>query len=299
MSKYKYTEDNPLKVFTAFSGYDSQCLALDRIGIPYELVGWSEIDDNAIRAHNALYPQYADRNYGDIQKIDWKQVPDFDLFTFSSPCTDWSAAGLQRGGAEGSGTRSSLLWECRKAILEKKPKYLLFENVKALVCKKFIPYFNKWLSELEGYGYTNYWKIMNAKDYGVPQNRERVFCVSVLGDHDIYHFPLPQELELRLKDILEPEVDDKYVLSDTAIEGFLKHNLNHLAKGTGFLFKPKEVDLPETEGGHQVANCLRARAALNATDNTIKERIRQYPTPCRQDREEEQRICTSKNGNGK
>ena len=66
MSRYKYTEDNPLKVFTAFSGYDSQCLALDRIGIPYELVGWSEIDDNAIRAHNALYPQYADRNYGDI-----------------------------------------------------------------------------------------------------------------------------------------------------------------------------------------------------------------------------------------
>ena len=86
MSKYKYTEDNPLKVFTAFSGYDSQCLALDRIGIPYELVGWSEIDDNAIRGHNALYPQYAGRNYGDIQKIDWKQVPDFDLFTFSSPC---------------------------------------------------------------------------------------------------------------------------------------------------------------------------------------------------------------------
>ena len=81
MSRYKYTEDNPLKVFTAFSGYDSQCLALDRIGIPYELVGWSEIDDNAIRAHNALYPQYADRNFGDIQKINWKQVPDFDLFT--------------------------------------------------------------------------------------------------------------------------------------------------------------------------------------------------------------------------
>lgn len=100
MSRYKYTEDNPLKVFTAFSGYDSQCLALDRIGIPYELVGWSEIDDNAIRAHNALYPQYADRNYGDIQRIDWKQVPDFDLFTFSAPCQDWSAAGLQRGVAQ-------------------------------------------------------------------------------------------------------------------------------------------------------------------------------------------------------
>ena len=85
-NKFKYTEGNPLRVFTAFSGYDSQCMALDRIGIPYTLVGWSEIDKNAIMAHNAVYPQYADRNYGDIQQIDWKQVPDFDLFTFSSPC---------------------------------------------------------------------------------------------------------------------------------------------------------------------------------------------------------------------
>lgn len=97
-NKFKYTEDNPMRVFTAFSGYDSQCMALDRIGIPYTLVGWSEIDKNAIMAHNAVYPQYADRNYGDIQQIDWKQVPDFDLFTFSSPCQDFSAAGLQRGG---------------------------------------------------------------------------------------------------------------------------------------------------------------------------------------------------------
>ena len=272
-NKFKYTEGNPLRVFTAFSGYDSQCMALDRIGIPYTLVGWSEIDKNAIMAHNAVYPQYADRNYGDIQQIDWKQVPDFDLFTFSSPCQDFSAAGLQRGGQEGSGTRSSLLWECRKAIIEKKPKYLLLENVKALVSKKFIGLFNKWLNELESYGYTNYWQVLNAKDYGVPQNRERVFCVSILGDHGIYHFPLPFPLEKRLKDVLEPEVDDKYVLSDTAIEGFLKHNLNHLAKGTGFLFKPKEVDLPD-DGGGKVANCLRVSSALCPTDNTIKERMK-------------------------
>ena len=272
-NKFKYTEDNPLRVFTAFSGYDSQCMALDRIGIPYTLVGWSEIDKNAIMAHNAVYPQYADRNYGDIQQIDWKQVPDFDLFTFSSPCQDFSSAGLQRGGQEGSGTRSSLLWECRKAIIEKKPKYLLLENVKALVSKKFIDLFNKWLNELEGYGYTNYWQVLNAKDYGVPQNRERVFCVSILDDDSIYNFPLPFPLEKRLKDVLEPEVDDKYVLSDKAIEGFLQHNLHHLKKGTGFLFKPKEVDLPDDRGGG-TANCLRANAALNATDNTIKERMK-------------------------
>ena len=126
----KYTKENPLRVFTAFSGYDSQCLALNRLGIDYDLVGWSEIDPAAIKAHDALFPQYADRNYGDISKIDWSQVPDFDLFTYSSPCTDFSNAGQQAGGEEGSGTRSSLLWECRKTILAKKPKYLMFENVK-------------------------------------------------------------------------------------------------------------------------------------------------------------------------
>lgn len=92
-----------LRVFTAFSGYDSQCLALDRLksnypSFDYELVGWAEIDKYAIQAHNALYPQWADRNYGDISKIDWSQVPDFDLFTYSSPCQDFSNAGLQRGG---------------------------------------------------------------------------------------------------------------------------------------------------------------------------------------------------------
>ena len=108
-----------LRVFTSFSGYDSQCLALNNIGIDYELVGWSEIDKYAIQAHNALFPQWAKRNYGDISKIDWNKVPDFDLFTYSSPCQDFSMAGKQQGGRKGSGTRSSLLWECERAIRTK------------------------------------------------------------------------------------------------------------------------------------------------------------------------------------
>lgn len=91
-----------LKVFTAFSGYDSQCMALDRMKINYELVGWSEIDKYAIMAHNAIYPQYKDRNFGDISKIDWENVPDFDLFTYSFPCTDISSAGQQKGLEEGT-----------------------------------------------------------------------------------------------------------------------------------------------------------------------------------------------------
>lgn len=161
-------------------------------------------------------------------------------------CQDFSNAGLQKGGEEGSGTRSSLLWECRRAIETKRPKYLMLENVKALVSKKFLPLFHKWLQVLEELGYTNYYAVLNAKDFGVPQNRERIFCISIHGEHDIYHLPTPIPLELRLKDVLEEEVDDKYVLSETAIQGFLKHNENHKAKGTGFLWIPKDV---ETTGG--------------------------------------------------
>ncbi len=206
-----------LRVFTAFSGYDSQCMALDRIGIEYDLVGWSEIDKYAIMAHNAVYPQWSERNYGDITKIDWEQVPDFDLFTYSSPCQDFSQAGKQAGGTEGSGTRSSLLWECRRAILAKHPKYLLMENVAALVSSKFIKLFNKWQLELESYGYRNFAKVLNAKNYGIPQNRERIFMVSILDENAKYEFPKPIKLERRLKDMLDPVVDEKYYLKDTSI----------------------------------------------------------------------------------
>ena len=214
-----------IRVFTAFSGYDSQCMALDRLhqhnpDFTYELVGWAEIDKYAIQAHNAVYPQWAERNYGDISKIDWAQVPDFDLFTYSSPCQDFSQAGKQAGGTEGSGTRSSLLWECRRAILAKRPKYLLMENVAALVSQKFIRLFNAWQLELESYGYRNFAKVLNAKDYGVPQNRERIFMVSVLDEAARYEFPDPMPLTIRLKDVLEKEVEERYYLKADALDGY-------------------------------------------------------------------------------
>jgi len=221
----KYTKENPLRVFTAFSGYDSQCLALNRLGIPYDLVGWSEIDKAAITAHDALFPEYKDRNYGDISKIDWSVVPDFDLFTYSSPCTDFSNAGLQAGGEEGSGTRSSLLWECRKTILAKKPKYLLFENVKALVMDKFKPLFDKWCAELESYGYTNYYKVLNAKDFGVPQSRERIFMVSILKTEDepdpYYEFPRGIPLTKTVEDVLEDYAPEKYYMKDEVTDKYI------------------------------------------------------------------------------
>lgn len=251
-----------LRVFTAFSGYDSQCMALDRAGIDYELVGWSEIDKYAIAAHNAVYPQYAGRNYGDISKIDWSQVPDFDLFTYSSPCQDFSVAGLQKGGIKGRGTRSSLLWECERAIAAKSPKYLLFENVAALVSQKFIRLFNEWQLLLERMGYTNFTQVLNAKDYGVPQNRERVFMVSIRDCWQPYYFPRPVPLTKRIKDVLEDNVPEDYCLSERMVQGFEKHNENHKARGNGFIFKPKD--------GNEIAGALCTKAGTRPTDNFIR-----------------------------
>lgn len=235
-----------MKVFTAFSGYDSQCMALDRLGIDYELIAWSEIDKYAIQAHNAVYPQYADRNYGDICKIDWENVPDFDLFTYSFPCQDISNAGLQRGLKEGSGTRSGLLWECRKAIDIKRPKYLLMENVKALTSEKFLPYLQKWLFFLESMGYSNFTKVLNSKDYGVPQNRERVFVVSIFGD-ERYYFPKAFKLEKRLKDVLENNVDESYYLSNKMTEDL---TLQHKETDVGIIYEG------DVNKGGDIANCL-------------------------------------------
>ncbi len=137
----RFTKDNPLRVVTLCSGYDSQLMAIERLGIPWECVGWSEIDPYAIEAHNACFPQLKDKNLGDMTTIDWSNVPDFDLLTYSTPCQDISAAGLQQGLKEGSGTRSSIIWFTKYAIEAKHPKYLLMENVKALVGKKFITFY--------------------------------------------------------------------------------------------------------------------------------------------------------------
>jgi len=260
----EYTTERPLRVFEAFAGYSSQRLALERLKraypeFDYISVGISEIDSYAIRANLALFPDTV--NYGDISKIDWAQVPDFDLFTMSSPCQDFSSAGLQKGGAEGSGTRSSLLWECRRAIIAKRPRFILFENVKALVSDKFIRYFNKWQGELASYGYTNFAQVLNSKDYGVPQNRERIFMVSILDENARYYFPEPFPLKKRLKDVLEDDVDESYYLSDERVRGLIESTLKEKLAGRGFEFKPK--------GGNDTANALIGSCVGRKTDNFL------------------------------
>lgn len=237
----RYNKENPLRLFEICAGYGSQALALKRLrehfpDFDYKLVGWCEFDPEsktplekqpAVIAHNALHPEGVDTNWGDLTKMDWNLVPDFDLLTYSTPCQSVSAAGLKHGFAEGSGTRSSIIWNVRDAVKIKRPKYLMLENVKAMVSGKFVGMFNLWQLELERLGYANFAQVLNAKDYGVPQNRERIFLVSIhmdglsgLDGKVRYHFPKPFPLERRLKDILEDNVDEKYYLSDKMLEQF-------------------------------------------------------------------------------
>ena len=184
------------------------------------------------------------------------------------PCQDISVAGKQRGLKEGE-TRSGLYYEGFRILKETKPKYSIIENVKNLVGKRFKADFESMLEDIESLGYNNYWKILNAKDYGIPQNRERVFIVSIRKDIDDgnFQFPLGFDNGMRLKDFLEDEVDEKFYVSNKMVEGFIKHNINHRAKGTGFIWEPTNVN------GY--AKTLRANAALCPTDNTIKVLVRE------------------------
>lgn len=156
-------------------------------------------------------------NYGDIQIINPTTLPDFDLFTYSFPCQDISIAGNQCGFNKDSGTRSSLLWDCCNIIETKKPKYLMMENVKNLVGKRHKDNFLKFLDYLESLDYKNSWAVLNARDYGVPQNRERVFCISELGGKRNFVFPEPVELKFKLDDILEKDVDERFYLKNNQV----------------------------------------------------------------------------------
>jgi len=255
-----------MKLLSLFSGIGAFEKALDRLEIPYELVGFSEIDKYAVKSYCAIHGVDETKNLGDITKIDEKALPkDIDLITYGFPCQDISIAGNQKGlfNEDGSQTRSGLFFDALRIIEETKPRVAIAENVKNLVGKKFNAQFQVVLSSLEAAGYNNYWQVLNAKDYGVPQNRERVFIVSIRKDLDNGTFTFPEgfPLELRLKDLLDDEVDEKYYLSDTAIAGFNKHKARNQAKGNGFGWNPTD--------GNVVANTLLAALPTRAGDNFV------------------------------
>lgn len=221
----EYTAENPLRLIELFAGIGSQTQALTNIGIAHRVVAISEIDKYAIQSYEAMHG--IANNLGDIRKIE--ELPDADLWTYSFPCQDISVAGKGAGIKEG--TRSGLLFEVERLLRvasEKGtlPKYLLLENVKNLVSKKFKADFDKWLDFLSELGYTNYWKVLNAKDYGIPQNRERVFCVSIRGKHEPFVFPKPKKLTIRLRDMIDETVDERFYLKESTIRSILRSTFN-------------------------------------------------------------------------
>ena len=157
------------------------------------------------------------KNFGDIRLINPNDLPDFDLFTYSFPCKNISVAGQQGGLEEGSGTQSALIWECKKIIEAKRPKYLMMENVKNIIGKKHKPILDMWCKVLEDLGYRNFLPeggYLNGKDFGVPQNRERVIMISIREDvNSNFDFPKGKDTGIRLKDVLESNVNEKYHIS--------------------------------------------------------------------------------------
>jgi len=212
-----------LTVNELFAGIGSQRAALERLGIEHKVVGIAEIDKFAIKSYETIWGPT--KNYGDISKADKLDYADF--WTYSFPCQDISVAGKQAGINEN--TRSGLLYEVERLLEvaqehDELPKYLMLENVKNLVGKKFKPQFEEWITRLDELGYNTYWQVLNAKNYGIPQNRERVFGISIRKDIDTgYVFPEPFELKIRLKDILEGEVDEKFYINNDRMNVLLKN----------------------------------------------------------------------------
>ena len=255
-----------LKVLSLFSGIGAFEKALTNLNVPFELVNFCEVDKYAVKSYCAIHGADGSQNLGDITKVDETKLPkDIDILTYGFPCQDISVAGRQKGlfNDDGTKTRSGLFFEALRIIETTKPKIAIAENVKNLVSKKFNAQFQVVLASLESAGYNNYYKVLNAKDYGIPQNRERVFIVSIRKDIDrgLFRFPNPFPLKKRLKDVLEEVVDEKYYLSNRMITYFNAHKARNAANGNGFGWKPTD--------GNGVANTLLASASCRPSDNFI------------------------------
>lgn len=230
-----------LNYLSLFSGIGAPEKALANLGVPFHLVNYCEIDKYASRSYAAVHGVSEDLNLWDVTKVTENDIKErVDFITHGSPCQDFSIAGKQAGADEGSGTRSSLMYETLRIVEKMKPKFIIWENVKNVLSPKHIHNFENYKNRLSELGYNSYYQVLNAKNYGIPQNRERIFCISIRTDIDKgFEFPEPFELKLRLKDILEDKVDEKYYLSESALNGLIERKQRNEDGGVGFGFVPK------------------------------------------------------------
>ena len=252
-----------LKILSLFSGIGAFEKAMTNIGLDYEVVNYCEIDKYASKSYAAIHNISEDKNLWDVSKVNPKTLPaDIDIMTYGFPCQDISLAGKMRGIT--TETRSGLLFEALRILEGCKPKVAIAENVKNLVGKKFITDFSNTLSLLDELGYNSYWKVLNAKDYGIPQNRERVFVISIRKDIDngCFVFPGAIPLETHMRDYLEDEVDEKYYLKDTK-DFFIRHSLEQEVKGNGFRFSP------HIKKNAEIAATITTKAGSRMGDNYV------------------------------
>ena len=208
-----------IKLLSLFSGIGAFEKALTNLNIDYELVGFSEIDRYAIKSYCAIHNTTIDKLLGDVSKIDTSVLPnDIDLLTHGSPCQSFSVEGNKMGGDEGSGTTSSLMWETVRIIKDTLPKVVIWENVKNVISKAHKHNFDRYIDELNQLGYVSKYKVINSLNHDLPQNRERLFVVSVLNNYVDFEFPTDRNCNVHVRDILESNVDDKYYLHDDALE---------------------------------------------------------------------------------
>lgn len=236
-------------------------MALKNLGIEIGEHYACEIDERAHRSYCAMHGETI--NLGDITKVE--HLPECDLLFYSWPCTSVSIAGKQEGMKEGSGTQSSLLWEVVRLLKDMKdrgvlPEFLCMENVPAVLCKRNIKEFEKLQKVLEELGYTNSYKVLNAKDFGIPQNRKRVFMVSSLT-HGKFIFPEPRELTVRLRDFLEEDVDEGYYLKPEVIAKYEAHKARHRAQGHGLGWEPQK--------GDEVSHTITTHPSKDSTNTII------------------------------
>lgn len=251
-----------LKVIELFSGIGAQAEALKRSGIEHEVLAMCDIDKYSVTSYRKLHGWTI--NLGDIKSVDG--LPKVDLWTYSFPCTDISISGQMKGFEKGSNTGSSLLWEVERLLKVSKvndtlPRFLLMENVKNIISKRFMPLFQKWIDFLTSLGYKSFYKVLNARDYGVPQNRERCFMLSVLDYDGDFIFPETQELKTKLNDLLEVGVEERYFLSDR----FIKYACD-MENRNGFIrgrrFRPHDEH-------SEIAYTITTNPGGRATDNFI------------------------------
>ena len=259
--------NKPIRLIETFAGIGSQAKALKNIGADFEHYRICEFDKYAVASYNAIHG--TDFKTSDITKIHASDLSITEkdryeyIMSYSFPCQSLSVAGKGAGMAKGSGTRSGLLWEVERLLEEcgdNLPQILLMENVDAILFEKNRKHFFQWCNRLEEFGYKNYYQVLNAKNYGIPQNRNRCFMVSILGDY-YFEFPKPIKLELCVKDLLESEVAEKYYMSQRLVDFFINNTIKQKEKGNGFTFNPTN--------GDGVAKAITSKAGSRMDDNFI------------------------------